>query len=229
MTWFKCVIVVLTIWIHSALNWRSESPYDRERIYLIAKLKFFMNNKNFSGSSLSNKAILNPYLSNLSDVVFPHNLISTWYLSVFKSLLLLMKVIGGVSKCIYTEPKIHILTSCFCFVFIEDCFENSIYSKCWERENTIPVLSPLGKQGVPAFRTFTRPSWTSRIWEYVDTCARLPGHKFASMEGSCVAGRDCAYIPVIDTDIDARDRSRAGMARVYQGGLTHMFRHLRPI
>ena len=47
----------------------------------------------------------------------------------------------------------------------------------------------------------------NRIMEYVETCTRLPGHKFASKEDSHLAGRARAYIPVIETDLDACDRS----------------------
>ena len=68
----------------------------------------------------------------------------------------------------------------------------------------------------------------SRILEYVETCARLPGQKFASREGSCIAGRFCMYIPVIETDLDARDRLRAGMYCVHQGGLARMLWNLIP-
>ena len=75
------------------------------------------------------------------------------------------------------------------------------------------MLILLGKQGVPAFKPFTRPSQTSRILEYVEACTRLPGHNFASREVLRVTGRACAYIPVIKTNIDACDSSRAGMAR----------------
>ena len=44
-----------------------------------------------------------------------------------------------------------------------------------------------------------------------------------------VAGRARAYILVIETDLDARDRSRSGMDRVQQGGIARMFRHSIPI
>ena len=54
----------------------------------------------------------------------------------------------------------------------------------------------------------------SRILEYVEACARLSVHEFASWEVSRLAGRACAYIPVIETDLDARDSLQAGMARV---------------
>ena len=33
------------------------------------------------------------------------------------------------------------------------------------------------------------------------------------------------YIPVIETNLDVRDKSRAGMACVHQEGLARMFRH----
>ena len=48
-------------------------------------------------------------------------------------------------------------------------------------------------------------------------------------EGSRVAGRARAYILVTKTDLDARERSRAGMARVQHGGIARMFQHSIPI
>ena len=53
----------------------------------------------------------------------------------------------------------------------------------------------------------------SRILEYVEICEMLPGHELAIREGSRVAGRAHVYILVIQTDLDAHDSSRAGMAR----------------
>ena len=61
------------------------------------------------------------------------------------------------------------------------------------------------------------------------TCTRLTGYKFASREGLRVAVRARAYLPAFHTDVYDRDKSRAGMARVQQGGLARMFRHSVPI
>ena len=69
----------------------------------------------------------------------------------------------------------------------------------------------------------------SQILEYVETCASLTGHEFAIREGLRVVGRDRAYIPVIKTNLDARDSFQACMDRVQQGGLARMFRNSRPI
>ena len=68
-----------------------------------------------------------------------------------------------------------------------------------------------------------------RILKYVGTCARLPGHKFARRESSRVAGRARAYIPVIETDLDAHNRLRAGMDRVQQKGIAGMSQNSIPI
>ena len=65
--------------------------------------------------------------------------------------------------------------------------------------------------------------------EYIETCARFPGHEFASREGSRVERRARAYILVIETDLDARDSLQAGMDRAQQGGLARIFRHFIPI
>ena len=65
----------------------------------------------------------------------------------------------------------------------------------------------LGKQGVSIFWPSTRPSLMSLILAYVEAGERLLGHEFASREGSRVAGRARAYIPVIKTNLDACDRS----------------------
>ena len=90
-------------------------------------------------------------------------------------------------------------------------------------------VKPAWKVGSAQFWTFTGLSWTSRILEYVETCASLPGHEFGVREGPRIAGRARAYIPVIKTDLDARDSSRAGMARAQKRGITRMFQHLKQI
>ena len=99
----------------------------------------------------------------------------------------------------HEENKRVVSTPSYAGIETKDCVgRGKILSLC-------PTL--LGNQGVPVFWVFTKPLWMSRILEYVETCEILPGHELAIREGSRVAGRARAYIPVIETDLDARDRS----------------------
>ena len=67
-------------------------------------MKFHTNNNNSFGSLFLNKDILNLCMPNVSDLVFINNLTFTSYLSVFKSLLLLIMGICGVYIWIFTVP-----------------------------------------------------------------------------------------------------------------------------
>ena len=112
---------ILPIWIQKLSNSRSASPCNRVRNYwnfafsasvtnyLSTIFKFFTNKSNSSGSTLSNKAVLNSYMSNSYYVGFLQNLIFTWSLSIFKSRLFFIKGIGYGTTWIYTAPILQLL------------------------------------------------------------------------------------------------------------------------
>ena len=136
---------ILPILIQNLSNSRSASPCNRVRNYwnfafsasvtnyLSTILKIFTNKSNSSGSTLSNKAVLNSYMSNSYYVGFLQNLIFTWSLSIFKSRLLFIKGIGYGTTWIYTAPILQLLLwekfsdVSFFFLF---CTNRNFFARC---------------------------------------------------------------------------------------------------
>ena len=99
--------VVIPTSPYNVLNWYNYSLHISTRRYWIfavatrisdasrVMLKFLMNDKNSSGSLLSNKAILNSYRSNFFYVGSLRSLILTQYLSDFSTFLILVYGVGG--------------------------------------------------------------------------------------------------------------------------------------
>ena len=111
-------------------------------------LKFLMNNKNSSGSPLSNKAIINSLRYDICDFGSLHNLILKQYLFNFSSLLLLTGGFGGGSTCTCTYPVFQLLLCKTFFITEVFFFASSMLGNCFEKFHTPYVFSSIARKTI---------------------------------------------------------------------------------